>query len=265
MFETISIERRPHVASVVLQKPTMPPRFFSELGQAFDELGRDPDLRAVIVRSAAKHFSYGLDLAAAFQDLGSSLEGTATARAALHQRILELQSNITRVASCPVPVIAAIHGWCIGGGVDLATACDIRIATADAKLSVRETKIAIVADLGTLQRLPNIVGQGIARELAFTGADIDAERALRIGLVNELYPDGTQLQAAADRLADDIAKNSPLTVRGVKRVLDFGLGRRVSDGLDYVAAWNSAFLASEDLGEALSAFLEKRPAAFRGK
>jgi enoyl-CoA hydratase len=265
MFETLSIEKKNHVAHVVLSKPTMPPKFFQELGQAFEELSQDTELRCVVLRSAAKHFSYGLDLAAAFSDLGSSLEGTASGRMALHQRILELQSRITRVAECPVPVIAAIHGWCIGGGIDLTTACDIRIATRDAKFSVRETKIAIVADLGTLQRLTNVVGQGIARELAFTGRDIDAERALAIGLVNELHADAPALFEAADRLAEEIAKNPPLTVRGVKRVLDFGLGRRVNDGLEYVAAWNSAFLASEDLGEAMSAFLEKRPPEFRGK
>lgn len=265
MFETLAIERKDHVAHVVMQKPTMPPKFFQELGQAFDELAGDDQLRCVVLRSAAKHFSYGLDLAAAFSDLGSSLEGTATSRMALHRRILELQSHITRVAECPVPVIAAIHGWCIGGGIDLTTACDIRIATRDAKFSVRETKIAIVADLGTLQRLTNVVGQGIARELAFTGRDIDAERALSIGLVNELHVDPPALFEAAERMAEEIAKNPPLTVRGVKRVLDFGLGRRVNEGLEYVAAWNSAFLASEDLGEAMSAFLEKRPPEFRGK
>ncbi len=265
MFETLSIHRRDQVASVVLEKPTMPPLFFTELGQAFEELGRDGELRAVIVRSSAKHFTYGLDLGAAFQDLGGSLQGTAAARMSLHQRILELQSRINLVASCPVPVIAAIHGYCIGGGVDLITACDIRLASGDAKFSVRETKIAIVADLGTLQRLPTIVGQGHARELAFTGRDVDADRALSIGLVNEVLPDREALVARADRLADEIAQNPPLSVRGVKRVLDFGLGRWVADGLEYVAAWNSAFLASEDLGEALSAFLEKRPPKYTGK
>jgi enoyl-CoA hydratase len=265
MFETLSVEKKGHVAHVVLTKPTMPPLFFQELGQAFDDLALDTELRCVVLRSAAKHFTYGLDLAAAFSDLGSSLDGTASSRMALHRRILELQSRITRVAACPVPVIAAIHGWCIGGGIDLVTACDIRIATRDAKFSVRETKVAIVADLGTLQRLTNVVGQGVARELAFTGRDIGAERALAIGLVNELHADAATLLEAADRLADEIAQNPPLTVRGVKRVLDFGLGRRVEDGLEYVAAWNSAFLASEDLGEAMSAFLEKRQPAFRGK
>jgi enoyl-CoA hydratase len=159
-------------------------------------------------------------------------------------------------------VIAAVHGRCIGGGIDLISACDIRLCSADAQFSVRETKIAIVADLGTLQRLPALVGQGHARELAFTGKDIAAERARQIGLVNDVYADEAELKKAAAALAREIAGNSPLTVRGVKRVLDFGQGKPAADGLSYVAAWNSAFLASDDLAEALSAFAEKRPPRF---
>lgn len=266
MPETLHVQRNEHVVSIVLDRPTMPPVFFDELGTAFEEIAQDDSVRAVVLRSSCKHFTYGLDLPAAFAELGPSLQGgTAAVRGELHRTILRLQAHITKVASCPVPVIAAVHGWCIGGGIDLVSACDIRLATSDARFSVRETKIAIVADLGTLQRLPLLVGQGAARELAFTGKDISAERAERIGLVNEIFADPEALLAGAESLAAAIAANAPLTVRGVKRVLDFGVGRRVADGLDYVAAWNSAFLASEDLGEALSAFLEKRPPSFQGR
>lgn len=266
MSETLRIERNEHVVSVVLQHPTMPPKFFGELGAAFDEIAADTSVRAVILRSSSKHFTYGLDLPAAFQELGRELQGGgARDRSDLHRTIVRLQAQITKVAACPVPVIAAIHGYCIGGGVDLISACDIRLASSDARFSVRETKIAIVADLGTLQRLPLIVGQGVARELAFTGKDIDASRAERIGLVNEVFPDLATLVSGAERWAAEIAANPPLTVQGVKRVLDFGVGRRVADGLDFVAAHNSAFLASEDLGEALASFLEKRPAVFQGR
>lgn len=266
MPETLRLDRNQHIASVVLVKPTMPPAFFRELGAAFDEIARMDDVRAVIVRSDSKHFTYGLDLPAAFSELGPGLQGgSARVRTELHRTIRELQTEITKVAHSAVPVIAAVHGWCIGGGVDLITACDLRLASADARFSVRETKIAIVADLGTLQRLPLLVGQGIARELAFTGKDVDAARAERIGLVNQVFADAGALREGAEALALEIATNPPLTVQGVKRVLDFGAGRRVADGLDYVAAWNSAFLASEDLGEALGAFLEKRPPRFSGK
>ncbi len=266
MPDTLHIQKKDDVTSVVIQSLTMPPRFFDELGAAFDEISVDARVRAVILRSEAKHFSYGLDLPAAFQELGPGLSGgTASVRMELRRTISRLQEQVTKIARCPVPVIAAVHGWCIGGGVDVITACDLRLASDDAKFSVRETKIAIVADLGTLQRLPLVVGPGHARELAFTGKDVNARRAKEIALVNDVYPDREALIAGAEKLAREIADNPPLTVRGVKSVLDFGQGKSVAEGLDYVAAWNSAFLASEDLGEALSAFLEKRPPNFRGE
>ncbi|MEB2310858.1 MAG: crotonase/enoyl-CoA hydratase family protein [Sorangiineae bacterium] len=266
MPETLSVTSREHVTTVTIEVKTMPPRLFQELGAAFDEIAADPEVRAVIVRSSQQHFTYGLDLGAAMAELGSGVQGgLAGPRLALHQTILRLQSYLSAVAACPVPVIAAIHGWCIGGGIDLACACDLRYAASDARFSVRETRIAIVADLGTLQRLPSVVGEGHARELAFTGRDIDAARAREIGLVNDVAPDHESLLALAESTAAQIVENAPITVRGVKRVLDFGRGRRVADGLDYVAAWNAAFLASEDLGEAVTAFLEKRQPKFTGR
>ena len=191
--------------------------------------------------------------------------GGAAKRSELLALIRRLQGAFTAIAEHPVPVIAAVHGNCIGGGVDLISACDVRICSRDAKFSVREVKVAIVADLGSLQRLPPIIGQGHTRELAFTGKTIDAERALRIGLVNDVFFTSEALAAAATALAAEIAHNPPLTVRGVKDVLDFGAGRSVAEGLAYVAAHNAAFLASEDLGEAVQAFMEKREPRFQGK
>jgi enoyl-CoA hydratase len=149
--------------------------------------------------------------------------------------------------------------------VDLISACDIRLASADAKFSIRETKVAMVADLGSLQRMPRLIAPGHLRELAFTGKDIDAARADKIGLVNDVYPDRAALDAAALALAKEIAAAPPLVVRGVKHVLDQGDGKSVADGLDYVAAWNAAFLASEDLGEATAAFAAKRTPVFKGR
>jgi enoyl-CoA hydratase len=163
-----------------------------------------------------------------------------------------------------VPVVAAVHGYCLGGGVDLVTACDIRLAAEGAVFSVRETRMAMVADVGTLQRLPRLVAPGHVAELVYTGRDIDAARACAIGLVNAVHPDVDALHAAARALADEIAANSPLAVRGAKAVLRAGEGHSVGQGLDHVALWNSAFMESDDLGEAVSAFLEKRPPNFRG-
>jgi enoyl-CoA hydratase len=179
-------------------------------------------------------------------------------------KIRILQQSVTAVAACRKPVIAAVSGWCIGGGVDVIAAADIRLASADAKFSVREVKVAIVADLGSLQRLAGIVGEGHLRELALTGKDIDAARAEKIGLVNDVHADQDALLAAARELAAEIAANPPLVVQGTKDVLGHEREQRVADGLRYVAAWNAAFLPSKDLGEAVQAFTERRPPEFTG-
>jgi enoyl-CoA hydratase len=188
----------------------------------------------------------------------------AQARAG-RQSVLRLQDAITAVARCPKPVIAAVHGYCIGGGVDLIAACDIRLASADAVFSVREAKMAIVADLGSLQRLPAIISAGHLAELAFTGKDIGAERAKEIGLVNDVATDADGVLKAARALAAEIAANSPIAVQGTKAVLAANEGRTVAEGLDYVATWNAGMLASDDLIEAVTAFMEKRPPKFTGR
>ena len=188
----------------------------------------------------------------------------ARARSA-RTEILRLQASVTSVADCRLPVIAAVHGYCIGGGVDLIAACDIRLSSADALFSVREAKLAIVADLGSLQRLPAIIGRGHVAELAFTGKDISAARAESIGLVNQVSADADAVVADARALAAEIAANSPLAVQGTKAVLAAGEGRSVTEGLEYVATWNAGFLASDDLVEAMAAFMEKRPAVFTGR
>ena len=156
-----------------------------------------------------------------------------------------MQQSITAVADCRTPVIASVHGWCIGGGVDLISAVDIRYASADAKFSVREVKLAIVADVGSLARLPLILSDGHLRELALTGKDIDAARAEKIGLVNDVYDDAEASLAAAHATAREIAANPPLVVQGIKDVLDEQRTAQVSASLRYVAAWNSAFLPSQ--------------------
>jgi enoyl-CoA hydratase len=161
--------------------------------------------------------------------------------------------------------VAAVHGACIGGGIDLITACDIRLASADAVFSVRETKMAIVADVGTLQRLPRVIPEGHAAELIYTGKDIDAGRAREIGLVNDVLPDHDAVVAAARAMAAEIAANSPLAVRGSKAILQRGADLTVAQGLDLVALWNTAFIRSEDLNEAMNAFFEKRTPEFRGR
>ena len=266
MSESIQVEVQDFVARVTLQTPMMPPSMFGAIGDTFRALGQRGDVRCVVLRSEQKAFSYGLDLMKTFQEHGQVLAGGGGAgnRAKLRKLIMEWQDDLTAIAECPFPVIAAVQGWCIGGGVDLITACDIRLASEDAKFSVREAKIAIVADLGTLQRLPRIVGQGIARELAYTARDFTAAEAKSMNLVNHVHPDRAALDTAAVEMAQTIASNAPLVVQGTKHVLDACADRSVRDGLDYVATWNSAFLPSKDLGEAVQAFVQKRAPKFIG-
>jgi enoyl-CoA hydratase len=235
------------------------------------QLSEDDGVRAVVIAARGPHFSVGLDLKA----MGPLLSGghangggraPSPARRAMTTRrsVVEMQAAITSVAQCAKPVVATVHGYCIGGGVDLVTACDIRLASSDAVFSVRETKVAIVADLGSLQRLPRIIGAGHVAELALTGKDIDAARAMRIGLVNDVLADADACREAGLALAGEIAANSPLAVQGTKAVLAANDGRTVAEGLDYVATWNSAMLGSDDLTEAMAAFVEKRPPKFTG-
>lgn len=268
--DVLTLERDGHVATLWLDSPerrnAMGPAFWTDLPRAMEELGEDPDVRAVVLAARGRHFSAGLDLKTMAGTVGGGEAASGVARrTAFLKDVKRLQASITSVADCPKPVVAAIHGACIGGGVDLATACDIRLAAADAVFSVRETRIAMVADVGTLQRLPSVLSAGHLAELVYTGKDVDAERARTIGLVNDVYPDAEAVQAAAQQLAAEIAANSPLAVQGSKAVLRAGRGRSVEEGLDYVALWNAAFIQSDDLTEAMTAFLEKREPTFRGQ
>jgi len=270
-YESVIVETKEHVAQVTLIGPgkgnAMGPAFWSELPEVFAKLDADRDIRAVVVTGSGRNFSYGLDLPAMGGTLAPVLAEGAMAgpRTDFHAEILRMQNTISAVADCRTPTIAAVHGWCIGGGVDLISAVDVRYASADAKFSVREVKLAIVADVGSLARLPLILSDGHLRELALTGKDIDASRAEQIGLVNEVFPDADATLRAAHQTAAEIAANPPLTVRGIKDVLDQQRISAVSASLRYVAAWNSAFLPSKDLSEGISATFAKRPPNFTGE
>jgi enoyl-CoA hydratase len=275
----LSIEQDEEVATLWLDRPearnAMGMDLWRDLPRAMDLLSADNSVRVVVIAAKGPHFSVGLDLKAMGNLLvgagdgagaGDSRPASMAARArGGRTEVLRLQDSVTAIARCPKPVIAAVHGYCIGGGVDLIAACDIRLASADAIFSVREAKVAIVADLGSLQRLPAIISAGHLAELAFTGKDISAERAKEIGLVNDVSTDAEGVLKAAGALAAEIAANSPIAVQGTKAVLAANEGRTVAEGLDYVATWNAGMLASDDLVEAMTAFMEKRAPKFTGR
>lgn len=236
---------------------------WQELRTAFDWADATPAVRVVVLSGAGKHFCAGIDLAM----LGGIMARIANpdearSREALRRLILDLQDCLSAIERCRKPVLAAIQGACLGGGLDLACCCDMRYASTDAVFSVREIDIGMVADVGSLQRLPGLIAPGLARELAYTGRDLGADEALRSGLVNQLWPDAEALRAGVLAIARRIAGKSPLAVRGSKEILNYSRDHSVADGLNHVATWNAAMLLSADLREAMQAGRERRPPSF---
>jgi enoyl-CoA hydratase len=233
------------------------------LRQAMHWLDTTPEAHVGVLAANGTHFCAGIDL--------SMLHGITTRvdpcdgrqREALRRTILDLQDVVTSIERCRKPVIAAIHGACVGAGVDIVTACDFRHCSADAFFAVKEVDVGLVADVGTLQRLPRLVGDGMCRELAYTGRRVAGAEAERIRLVNACHASAEALHAAVCQLAHDIAAKSPLVIRGTKEMLGYAREHGTADALNHVATWNAAMLLSEDLSEALAAARDKRKPRFR--
>ncbi len=263
---SFKVEKAGHVVWLILNRPkqrnTMTMDFFQEIRRLFETFDEDNDVRVVVIRAEGKSFTAGLDLVAAQSLLG---DGSAVYREELRRKIIKLQESMTAIEKCRKPVIAAIHGYCIGGGVDLTSACDIRLAARDAIFSIRETRIGIIADIGTLQRVPCIIGQGWFRELALTGRNWTAEEALKMGYITRLCDNSQSLFDEARNLADEIAGLPPLAVQGIKDVANYSRDYGIQRGLEYVAQRNAAVVPNDDMIEAVAAFLEKRTPTFRGR
>lgn len=239
-----------------------------DLPEIMQALGVMDRVRVVLIAGRGRAFTAGIDLVemGPFLAHGLDVAGSEVGnRRALYAEIKKMQRTFSSIADCPKPVIAAVHGYCIGAGVDLITACDIRLASANAVFSVRETRLAMVADVGTLQRLPHIIDPGRVAELVFTGKDFGAEEAAEMGLVSHVYADREELLENAGKMAHEIAANSPFAVQGAKTILRANEGRTVDEALDCVALWNTAFIHCQDLTEAMQAYLEDRPTEFGGE
>lgn len=227
-------------------------------------VSQTPEIRVLIVSGQGKHFCSGIDFSLAMNLMQSAQKlPSGHQQEFLFHQIQKLQQAFSALEQCTKPVIAAVHGGCIGGGVDLITACDMRYASKDASFCVKEIDLAIVADVGTLQRLPRLIGEGRSRELAFTGCTIDASEAMEMGLVNRVFENRDILMEEATKIATQIAQKSPLTIRGIKHVMNYSKEHTVADGLQYVAAWNASMLLSEDIQTALGGLMTKTKPTFR--
>lgn len=260
------VERDGPIAILAMNRPDkangMTPDFWADLPRLMSELDRDETVRVAIFRGDGRHFTGGMDLAA-FADIAKLFESEpGRAAYAMRDTILRLQDAFNAIERARFPVIAEIHGACIGAGIDMITACDLRVASEDAYFSIEEIHIGMAADVGTLQRLPKLISPAIAAELAYTGRRFQADEAKAMGLVSQVLPDRAALGNAAMQLASDIAAKSPLAIAGIKRNLAYARDHSVADGLDYIATWNAGMLRSAELMTAVQAKMAKTKATF---
>ena len=260
------IEIEGHVAHLKMNRPQkangMTPEFWSELPRLTREIEQDTNIRAMVISGNGKHFTGGMDLAAfnSITDIMKSEPGRSAYE--LRQLILKLQDTFNALEEARFPVIAAIHGACIGGGIDMISACDIRLASKDAWFSIEEINIGMTADVGTLQRLPKLIAPGIVKELAYTGRKFSAVEAISWGFVNRICEDQQSVVEAALEMAKEIATKSPLAISGIKKAVDYSRDHSVTDSLDQIATWNGGMLRGQDLMAAMQAKMAKKEAVF---
>lgn len=268
-FETLKVTQPSEfVLQVELNRPekrnAMNMAFWREMVECFKKISTDPECRAVVLSGAGKNFTAGIDLMALAGELLKDQDAEAARRGfRLQNLIASFQQSFSVLEECPKPVIAAIHSACVGGGVDMVTACDIRYCTQDAWFQVKEVDVGLAADVGTLQRLPKVIGNdSLARELCYTARKLLSDEAKECGLVSRVFPDRDALIQGALDLASDIASKSPIAVQGTKVNMVYSRDHSVKEGLHYMAIWNQLMLQSEDLVKAATASMEKKTATF---
>ncbi len=265
-YRCFELELDDGVAHLRLSRPeelnTLCKEFWSELPEIVGELDATGSARAVVLSSTGRHFSAGLDLGILQGGTQDRAGEIARSRANLRVTTLALQESLTSLERARMPILAAVQGGCVGGGIDLITTCDMRYCTADAFFCVQEINIGMTADVGTLQRLPKLIPEGPARELAFTGRRMPAQRALEVGLVNAVYETQEDMIEDVLGIAREIAEHSPMAIWGSKEMLNYSRDHSVADGLNYIATWQTGMFQSPDLVEAMNAKREKRKPVF---
>lgn len=264
------VEISDNVAHVQLSRPekrnAMNLRFWDELPAIVREIDHQVKARVIVLSSTGPHFTAGLDFKEFFAAETSRQTDERTRRLTrgsdFYHNVARMQDTFSALEQCRIPVLAAVQGGCIGGGVDLVTACDLRYATQDAFFVIEETNIGMTADVGTFPRLLNLMPEGLVREMALTGARLPADDARAAGLVNRVFPDHESLLAGVMEVAAEIASKAPLAVHGCKRIINYAREHSTADTLDYVRLWNASHLNLEEMMEAVQARAEKRPGQF---
>lgn len=268
-YTCFDVSIKDHIAHIVINRPdkrnAMVPAFWDELPAIIADIDDNAEARVIVLSSTGPHFTAGMDTSA-FGD-ASLVDTDERSKRIQHgtrfyNDVKRLQKTFSCLEECRIPVLAAIQGGCIGGGVDLITACDMRYATEDAFITIFETNIGMTADVGTFPRIAKLIPEGVARELAYTGRRMPAAEAQSVGLVNRVYPDHEALLAGVMEVAADIASKAPLTTYGNKRMMTYARDHSTADGLDYIAIWNASMLQIEEIQEAMRANQEKRPGDF---
>jgi enoyl-CoA hydratase len=265
-YKAFEVEIRDHIAEVKLNRAaalnTLNAAFWAECRDIFDGLNDNPQVRVVVILSTGKHFSAGIDLGFLASLAPDPKADPARTHEKIRRQILDLQASFTAIANCRLPVLAGIQGGCIGAGVDLVAACDMRYATSDAYFCIQEINIGMAADVGTLQRMPLQIPQGLMRELAFTGRKLGAAEAKETGFVNAVSDSPEALRQHVLGIAAEIAQKSPLAITGTKQALNQSNRRQIEEGLDYIATWNAGQLSFADLERGARAALAKTKANF---
>jgi enoyl-CoA hydratase/carnithine racemase len=268
-FETLAVDLRDGIATVRLNRPergnAINASMWQEIRQAFEWVDQTPQARVAILQGEGRHFCTGIDLQMLMELSAQVQQGDCAGRSReeLRRVILDMQETLSSLERCRKPVLAAIHGTCMGGGLDLVCCADMRYASQDVAFCIKEIDFGLTADVGTLQRLPRLAGEGMARELAYTGRSFHATEALEMRLLNRIFDTHEALYEGVRAIAATIASKSPLAVRGTKEMITFARDHTVADGLNQVATWNAAVLISADLSEAMAAYVQKRRPHFR--